>query len=72
MFDGHFSQSLQTGQSSFVMRCKRIKRECPIRVLVITISSCLNEDEESFHEAIDVLISLSLIVFGVSSHLFFQ
>ena len=31
--------------------------------------SCQDEDEESFHGAIDVLISLSLLVFGVSFHL---
>jgi len=46
-----------------------VKRECPIRILVITTSSCLDEGEGHFREAIDVLISLSLFVLGIFSHM---
>lgn len=62
------SQSSQVGLSSFVIRCRCVKRECPIRVLVVTTSSCLDEDGGVFHGSIDGLISFNLFVFGVFSH----
>jgi len=39
------------------------------RVLVITTSYCFDEGEWDFYGSIDVLISLSLFVFEVSSHM---
>jgi len=67
------SQSSQVARSSLVIRCSRcrcVRRECPIRDLVITTSSSRDGGEGVFHGSIDNLISLSLFVFGVSSHIF--
>jgi len=51
-----------------VMRCKCVRRECPIRVLVVTTSSYLDEAGGVFHGSINVLISFNLFVFEVFSH----
>jgi len=66
------SQSSQVGRYSLVIRCRCVRRECPIRDLTMTTSSCLDDGEGVFHGSIDNLISLSLFVFGVSSHVFCQ
>ena len=55
------SQSSQVGLSSFVMRCRCVRRECPIRVLVVTTSSCLDEDGGVLHGSIDGLIFYTLL-----------
>lgn len=62
------SQSSQVGLFSFVMRCRCVRRECPIRVLVMTTSSCLDKGGGVFHGSIVVLISFSLFMFEVFSH----